>query len=153
MTTGTTATMTAALALALTAVMGASAQDQVKDPTVRDRLPAISQECIFERSLHDWRALDRYNLIVWAPSRRHPYHVELDFPCDQLPWVDTIGFTNRPGDGRICGFGGDSIVVGRSFTERCPIGAIHRITPEQAQALIATFRQAREQRAAQAGGD
>lgn len=108
----------------------------------RDRLPPITKECIFERSLHDWRPLDRYNLIVYAPSRRHPYHMELDFPCEQLRWADAIAFVSPHPDGRVCGFGGDYILVGDGFVERCPIGAIHKLTPEQAEELVAAFEEA-----------
>ena len=38
-----------------------------------DRLPDTTNQCIFFRTLYDWKPLNRHNLIVWAPSRKHPY--------------------------------------------------------------------------------
>ncbi len=96
------------------------------------RLPQGGLQCVFFRSIYDWRAIDRYNLIIWAPNRRSPYHVELDRPCDGLRFTDTIAFSSNM-DGRLCAFGGDAVVVDH---DRCPIGAITKLTQEQLDYLI-----------------
>lgn len=116
------------------------------DAASKRRLPPITSQCIFIRSLSDWRALDRYNLIVWAPSRKHPYHLELDSACHDLRHVEAISFT-AGADGRLCGFGGDAVIVSSGgWTDRCSIGAIHKLTMESAEELIAAFKQLRENR-------
>ncbi len=105
-----------------------------------DRLPRLTNQCIFFRTLYDWKPLNRYNLIVWAPSRKHPYHLQLDRPCLNLRFAHTIGFTSN--DGRLCGHGGDSILVtsGGGIPDRCPIGSITKLDEEGLQRLLAQGR-------------
>ncbi|MCB2108396.1 MAG: hypothetical protein KDE14_11885 [Rhodobacteraceae bacterium] len=115
-----------------------------------DKLPRATNECVFFRTLYDWRPLNNRNLIIWAPNRRSPYHLELDRPCFGLKFAHSIGFTSR--DSRLCGFGGDSVLVqsGGGMPERCPIGAITPLTEEGLQALLdqAPGRSLKEKRAA-----
>ena len=118
-----------------------------------DRLPQQTRQCIFFRTLHDWKPLNRYNLIVWAPSRKHPYHIQLDRPCQNLRFAHTIGFTSN--DGRLCSYGGDSILVtsGGGLPDRCPIGSITKLDDEGLARLLAqgrgrTLREKREAEAA-----
>jgi hypothetical protein len=131
----------ACMALVLMPVLSAAAAagDDPKSPPSSDnppykklesppkRFPSGGLDCIFFRSIYDWRAIDRYNLIIWAPNRRSPYHVELDRPCDGLRFTDTIAFSSNL-DGRLCAFGGDAVVVDH---DRCPIGAITKLSQEQ----------------------
>ncbi|MEM7198261.1 MAG: DUF6491 family protein [Pseudomonadota bacterium] len=100
----------------------------------RTKLPKTTKDCVLVRNVHDWRALDRYNLIIWAPSRSRPYHVELDVPCMPLPFAETIGISSR--DNRLCGFGGDAILVRH---QRCPVGAIKPIDKTGLEALLVKF--------------
>lgn len=120
-----------------------------------DRLPQTTNQCIFFRTLHDWKPLNRYNLIVWAPSRKHPYHLQLDRPCHNLRFAHTIGFTSN--NGRLCGFGGDSILVtsGGGLPDRCPIGSITKLDEEGLERLLAQGRgrTLREKREAEAAAD
>lgn len=129
--------------IAHTGDLAAQPEGMRTDSSSPRRLPPITMECIYQRSIYDWKALDRYNLLVWAPSRNHPYHVELDNACFELRWANTIAFYSRGFDDRICGFGGDKIIVGGRFPEHCSIGAIHKLTPDSAQELIEAFRSVR----------
>lgn len=117
-----------------------------------DRLPQVTNQCIFFRTLFDWKPLNRHNLIVWAPSRKHPYHLQLDRPCQNLRFAHTIGFTSN--NGRLCGFGGDSILVtsGGGLPDRCPIGSITKLDEAGLERLLAqgrgrTLREKRESEA------
>ena len=132
-------------------VHAADAPEGVRtDAQSQRRLPPITSQCIFIRSVNDWRGLDRYNLIVWAPSKKHPYHLELDSACHDIRHANAISFT-AGADNRLCGYGGDSVTVSRGgWTDRCRIGAIHKLTPESAEELIAAFKQMRKNRAAAA---
>ncbi|MBL8643060.1 MAG: hypothetical protein JNK21_03935 [Rhodospirillaceae bacterium] len=100
------------------------------------RLPETTNQCIFFRTLYDWKALNNSNLIVWAPTRNHPYHLQLDRPCFGLRFAHSIGFTSR--DSRLCGYGGDSVLVesGGGRPDRCPIGAITKLTEESLKSLL-----------------
>ncbi|MBM3514788.1 MAG: hypothetical protein FJX59_13910 [Alphaproteobacteria bacterium] len=101
-----------------------------------DKLPETTLKCIQFRTLYDWRALNAHNLIVWAPTRKHPYHLQLERPCRGLRFAHQIGFTSN--DSQLCGFGGDSILVqeGGGAPDRCPIGAITPLTDEGLKRLI-----------------
>ncbi len=94
-----------------------------KQSKIRDRLPKMTNDCIFFRTIYDWKAIDHYSLIVWFNNRHHAVHVELDTRCSSLPFEHTIAFTDNM-DGRLCAFGGDSIIVGGPLNQRCTIGAI-----------------------------
>ncbi|MBL8630108.1 MAG: hypothetical protein JNM81_10795 [Rhodospirillaceae bacterium] len=102
-----------------------------------DKATDNGNQCIFFRTLYDWKALNNSNLIVWAPSRKHPYHLQLNRPCFGLRFAHSIGFTSR--DSRLCGFGGDSVLVesGGGMPDRCPIGSITKLTEESLKALLA----------------
>ena len=82
-------------------------------------------DCIFARSVSDWRPLDNRNLIVFA-GRRNPYHVQLSRASTRLRFSDQIAFTDR--DGRVCPFGGDSIVINGAMPDQISISSIRRLT-------------------------
>lgn len=95
-----------------------------------------SNQCIFFRRLYDWAPLNETNLIVWAPSRKFPYHIQLDQRCHGLRFAVNLGFYSR--DSNLCPFGGDAILVGSGpgQPERCAIGAITKLTDEAAESLL-----------------
>jgi hypothetical protein len=76
---------------------------------------ADKDACLFVRSIHDFRALDRTNLIIWAPGRRDAYLVELGFPLPELKFAHRLAVVDRNHDGMLCGFGMDRIVVPDTF--------------------------------------
>ena len=120
-------------ALALAALMAAGATltgCASTEDGERARLPASTGECVFIRTLDSWRAIDRESLVIYAPSRNHPYKVDLLIPCQGLRFAETIAFTSR--DNRLCDFRREAIIVDG---QRCPIGRIEPITVEEAKAL------------------
>jgi hypothetical protein len=66
---------------------------------------------------------------------RRPYHVQLAQACFGLDFETMIGFYDRCGDGRICGFGLDRVIVDRTIAEGCSIAAVDELTDEQAEQL------------------
>jgi hypothetical protein len=99
-----------------------------------DRAAAVREtDCVRTSQITDWEALDDRNLIVYA-SRR-PYHVELAQTCFGLDFETMIGLYDRRGDGRICGFGFDRVIVDRAIPEGCSIAAVDELTDEQAEDL------------------
>lgn len=106
----------------------------------RDKLPRTSNQCLFFRSIYDWKALNRYNLIIWSPGRNNPYHIELNNPCNGIRFAETIGFSSK--DNRLCSYGGDSILINSSggMLDRCTIGSITRLDKEGLERLVAQGR-------------
>jgi hypothetical protein len=93
-------------------------------------------DCFFARSISDWRPLDNRNLVVFTGARRS-FHVQLAMRSMSLRFEDTIAFTDR--DGRICPFGGDSIVVNGIMPDRIPIASIRRLTEAQLEELYRSY--------------
>lgn len=121
---------------AVTAI-GADNSGKEQSGHLPDKLPKMTRDCMFFRTIYDWKALDPYNLIVWFNSHRTPRHIELEVACYEARFVDTIAFTDNL-DGRLCAFGNDSVIIGH---QTCPIGAINKITPKEAKALIAKYKE------------
>lgn len=96
------------LAIALTA--GASAQAS----TSTDTSHAGKNECVFARTIHDFKVLDRDKMIIWAPTRNKAYLVELSMPMPELKFANTIAVVDRNHDGMLCGYGMDRIIAADS---------------------------------------
>lgn len=93
-------------------------------------------DCLFNRGVRDFTALDNQNLILYGPGNR-AYHVVLTRPSFDLEHEYEIGIYDR--DGRICPFGGDAVIVQGTFTERITIRSIEAISDEAVDALKVRF--------------
>ncbi len=93
-------------------------------------------DCFLARIVTDWRPLDSRNLIVFT-GRRAPYHVELSRESTNLRFRDRIAFTDR--DGRICPFGGDSIVINGAMPDRISISSIRRLSEGELEDVYLQF--------------
>jgi hypothetical protein len=91
-------------AAALTFATGASAANDA---------PRLSRgdDCVFIRTINDFRPLDRNRLVIWAPGRRNAFLVELAGGAPDLRFAHRLAVVDRNGDGRLCGFGMDRIVI------------------------------------------
>jgi hypothetical protein len=72
---------------------------------------AGKNECVFARTINDFKVLDRNKMIIWAPTRSRAYLVELSMPMPELKFANTIAFVDRNHDGMLCGYGMDRIVA------------------------------------------
>lgn len=118
-------TLVTAGMVSLAALSGALANNRADDGfkrNMRDKLPKMTNQAIWAGTLYDWKAVDWYNLIVWAPSRKDAYLLQLETPCPSLRFVDTIGFI--PQDSRITSYGASAVVVDRDV---CRIGSITKL--------------------------
>src|SRR5688572_12458813 len=104
--------LAAALTAAASIDLGASATAQATAATNTTR--ASNNDCVFVRSIYDFKALDRNNLVIWAPSRSKAYLVELAMPLPELRFANRLALVDRNHDGMLCGYGMDRIVVADS---------------------------------------
>ena len=95
-------------------------------------------DCFPRRSVSNFEVLSRTHLIVFAPSKRHPYLVEVSGTCVGLRFSETIAFESR--DSRICSYGGDDLLVERS---RCPIRNITKFDEASLELVRAQYSQRR----------
>lgn len=102
-----------------------AAEDGAPSP---DRPAEMSSACGFG-SVHDWRAIDRRSLVVWFTNNKveNARLIELNFPCDRLPFADAIAFETKDRF-RVCSFGGDAVIVDG---QRCSIGRVSPYDPQK----------------------
>ena len=68
-------------------------------------------DCVFIRTVGQYRVLDRSNVVIWAPGRRDAYLLELSMPLFGLKSSMQVAMIDRDHDGRLCGFSMDRIGV------------------------------------------
>lgn len=105
----------------LTTVTGCAAggPNAPKDTRLAAYSP-LTLDCIFIRTIDDWRYLDPYHVIIYAPNRTTAYLVELANYCQPLQRAEHIGIASHQ-DGRLCARDRDALIVG---DQRCPITTI-----------------------------
>jgi hypothetical protein len=84
------------------------------DAATTGQTRADKNACVVTRTIHDFKALDRNKLVIWAPSRRNAYLIELSMPLPELKFAHRLAIVDRNHDGRLCGFGMDRIIVADS---------------------------------------
>jgi hypothetical protein len=117
------------IAVAIGALAGCST---TASNTTGTATSARADDCFFASTLSDWRPLDNENLILFTIGHE-PYHVQLNRPAFGLDYSAVIGVYDR--DGRICPYGGDSIIVDGSFSDRVTIRSLRELDDSQLQAL------------------
>ncbi len=93
-------------------------------------------DCIWIRTIRDYRALDDRNLLIWASARR-PYFVRLFSPAWGLRSSFQIRTVSR--DDRLCPYGGDALVFDSAGRDTARIASIRRISPDEADWLLVRF--------------
>ena len=97
---------------ALAVSMGAGANAHAAVAT--DKARTGKNDCVFARTINDFKVLDRDKMIIWAPTRSKAYLVELSMPMPELKFANRIAVVDRNHDGMLCGYGMDRIVVADS---------------------------------------
>lgn len=109
------------LASTLVAALGGCAAGPNAPADIRpERYSPLTLECIFIRTIDDWRYLDPYHVIIYAPTRTTAYLVELSNYCQPLQRAEHIGIASHQ-DGQLCARDRDALLVG---DQRCPITTI-----------------------------
>jgi len=109
--------------------------------TALERSSGGGSDCFFNTGVRDFTALDERNLILYGPGSR-AYHLVLATPSFNLEGEWSIGVLDGGGiggDGRICPFGGDRIIVDGPFVERISIRGIETVDEAGVEALKVRF--------------
>jgi len=93
---------------------GLVAAAEEKSESAADKQPEISTEglksgCFYTRSASNWEAVNRSQIIVYAPSRSKAYLLNIAPPANSVRFSSTIGFAGRD---RICGRPGERVILG-----------------------------------------
>lgn len=107
---------------------------------------AVRDECIFLRSLDSWQALDDWSLVVWTAAGRTPYLVTLLRPAPSLRSAFTIGFEDANGDGMICSYGRDALLLDDPVVGSATISSIRPLSEAQLEDVLASHRDSKGER-------
>ena len=94
--------------------IGLDASASAHASTESDKSRAGKNDCVFARTVNDFKVLDRNKMVIWAPTRSKAYLVELSMPMPELKFANRIAVVDRNHDGMLCGYGMDRIIVADS---------------------------------------
>lgn len=89
-------------------------------------------DCIWIRSIRDYKPLDDRSLLIWSGSR--PYYVRLVTRSRGMRSAFGMSVDSR--DDRLCPYGGDGLNFGGFTESTARVLAISRITKDQAEELL-----------------
>lgn len=125
------------LFVAIAVVTGCATSPSEGGQAARQNISTAS-DCILSRTIRDFSTLDDQNLIIDGPGSRS-YHVVLTTPSLNLRSEFTIGIVDRDGDGRVCPFGRDRILIDGPIREQMSIRSIEAIDDADVEALRIQF--------------
>ena len=98
------------------------------------------KSCFRVGDISNWQALDNERLIVWSPSKSHPYLVTLFNRCPGLRFEDVLIFESTLW--RTCSNYNDTI---RTELMPCTIKDIKEINEEEVNNLIELAKSSKEE--------
>lgn len=108
------------VALLLALVACAAKQENTPKDVRLQKYSPLTLDCILISTIDDWKFLDPYHAIIYAPSRAHAYLLELSNYCQPLQHAEHVGIASHQ-DGRLCARDRDALLVGDL---RCSITTI-----------------------------
>lgn len=116
-----------ALALGVTLAAGlAQAQPPAKPQT---------NQCFVRRNINGFAAPNDRTLYVRVGVRDF-WRLDLMNDCTGLTFRNAVGLEDRPASAWICSPLDATVIIRQTgITLRCPVSAIHKLTPEEAAAL------------------
>jgi len=103
--------------------------------------PKSEQACFWARDINGFNAPDEKTVYIRV-GVSELYRLDLMVPCSGLTFRQDIGLEREPsGDSFVCSPMQATVVYrDGGIPQRCPVGAIHKLTPEEATALPKKFR-------------
>ena len=92
-------------------------------------------DCIWVRSIRDYKPLDDRTLLIYSGSR--PYFVRLASPSREMRSTSSMVVDSR--DDRLCPYGGDGLIFGRFDPYPVRVRSINRISKEQENQLLVRY--------------
>lgn len=78
--------------------------------------------------------LDRSTLIVYAPTKRQAYLVQISPPASRLPFADGLAFQSR--GSQICGRAGESVTLAADSMRRYAIMDVRRLPAPELDEIL-----------------
>lgn len=98
--------------------------------------------CFLRRTVMDFEVLDDRNLIVFAPGRSDPYHMQVSPASSGLRHATVLAF--EASSAQICGYAGDSLLVEQpgGGLQRLSVIGVYRLDGPALAGLEARFGKA-----------
>ncbi len=125
----------------LSACAGGGGEEQPARPFVR--AGEFGQaDCFLRRTVMDFEVLDDRNLIVFAPSRSDPYHMQVSPASSGLRHATVLAF--EASSARICGYAGEALLVEQpgGGLQRLSVIGVYRLDEPALAGLEARFGKA-----------
>lgn len=95
---------------------------------------ALPADCVLVRMISDFDALDADDLVIYGAADS-AYHVVLSSPSNEIENEFKIGVYDD-GDGRLCPYGLDAIIVEGQLVEEIRIRSIESLDEAELEALL-----------------
>jgi len=95
----------------------------------QNRKMVRTTDCVFQSSISGFNALDNRYVVLYSGGSRTAYLVEVFGGCFDVKNQSTLAAVDGDGNGRICGFGRDSLAY-REFgrLEQCRILSMEKLS-------------------------
>ncbi len=92
------------------------AQAAVRKP---DPMPGASKdECVFISNIQNWRVLDSRHVVLYAPTAKRTYLMQLGMPISDLKFAFSVAFIDRDRNGMLCGRSPDGVIAADSIVRQ-----------------------------------
>jgi hypothetical protein len=117
------------LALAACATTTPDPESGAQRKPNQNRKMVRTTDCVFQSAISSFNALDNRYVVLYGSGSRTAYLVEVAGGCFDVRTRSTLAAVDGDGNGRICGFGRDSIAY-RQFgrLEQCRILSIEKLS-------------------------
>jgi hypothetical protein len=123
---------TAGLALAACASSGPESQLGRQDEKPKRIEMTRTSDCVFQRNIDGFDALDDNYVVLYAMGRRKAYLADVTGGCFDVKSQFQLAAVDGDRNGQICGFGRDSIAYRRlGMVEDCRIIGLQELSDER----------------------
>jgi hypothetical protein len=138
--------LTLLLSMLVIALGGVSSAAEEAFDSDADKPPEITAKglkggCFYVRDVNNWEAVNRSQIIVYAPSRKKAYLLSIAPPTINARSSSTLGFRGRD---RICGRAGDRVLFGSGMDRGHSIMDVRRLDEATLAAYEASIKKADE---------
>ena len=91
-----------------------------------------TSDCVFQRNIDDFEAIDDSYVVLYAMGRRKAYLAQIAGGCFDVKSQNSLAAVDGDRNGQICGFGRDSIAYRRpGMVEECRILGMQELSDER----------------------
>ena len=119
-----TAAIAFAACLFVTACVSSGPESQLgkEDKSPRRIQMSRTSDCVYQRTIEDFQAINDDYVVLYAMGRRKAYLVEIAGGCFDIRYRSSLAAVDGDRNGQICGFGRDSLAYQNlGMVENCRI--------------------------------